>query len=52
MAKKNIDITIEGVEMDDLPDNIESDLDEMLYRRIAEDYDADPDDVTVEITDR
>jgi len=51
MTKKNIDITIEDVEVDELPEDIESNLDELIYRRVAEDYGADLGDVTVEITE-
>lgn len=44
----DIQIAIEGVDSDELPEDIELDLDEMIYRQMVEGYGIDIEDVTVE----
>jgi hypothetical protein len=52
MTKANITIEIQEVETDELPDDAISNLDELVYRRIAEEYGAELDDVTVTLSEQ
>jgi len=51
MTQTTIEISVEGVEKDELPEDVVSNFDEEIYRKLAEDYDVGFDSLTVELVD-